>query len=78
MPEERIVEKHYLEVNPSAKRRFFMSILGGLGTGIGLTLGTALVLAFVAFFVSKIDFVPIFGNFLAEVIKSAQGNLIFR
>ena len=72
---QRIVEKHYIEVNPSARRRFWLNIIGGLGTGIGLTLGTGIVLTLIAYFVSKVNFVPIFGHFLSEVIKSAQGNI---
>ena len=77
MPEEnqKAVEKYYIEVSPSGLKRLFWGILGGLGWGVGLTLGTGLVLTALAFFVRKIDFVPIFGQFLADVIETAQSNL---
>lgn len=74
----RTVEKYYIEVNASAGHKFLTGLLGGLGWGIGLTVGTALFLGIIGFVISKVDFVPIFGHFLSEVIKSAQGNLTAR
>lgn len=76
-PEEtrRVIEKRYIEVNPSARLRFLYGLLGGIGWGVGLTIGTGVILYVVGILVSKIDFIPVLGQFLAEVIKSAQGNL---
>lgn len=74
----QIIEKRYIEINPSAKVRFLHGLLGGLGWGIGITVGTAVFLGIIGFIISKVDFVPIFGHFLSEVIKSAQGNLTAR
>ena len=71
----KVIEKYYIEVNRSAWRKFFTGLLGGLGWGIGLTLGTSAFIILVGFLISKIDFVPILGDFFAQVIKSAQGNL---
>lgn len=75
MPEEKVVEKHYIEVSPSGIKRFLLGLAGGLGWGVGLTIGTAAIIAILSFFASKIDFVPIFGQFLADVIQAAQSNL---
>jgi len=74
----KIVEKYYIEVSASAKKRFLIGLAGGIGWGIGLTVGTAAIIYVVGIFVSKIDFVPVFGKFAAEVIKSAQSNLTTR
>jgi hypothetical protein len=71
----RIVEKYYIEVNPSPFKKFLTGLLGGIGWGVGLTIGTGAIIYVLAFIVAKIDFVPVFGQFLADVIKSAQGNL---
>ena len=68
----KVIEKHYIEVAENGRKKFIHGILGGIGYGIGLTLGTALVIAIVGYFVSKIDFVPIFGNFLSQVITASQ------
>ena len=75
---QKTVEKYYIEVGSTKRQRFFIGLLGGLGWGIGLTLGTALVLGILGLIVSKIDLVPIIGHFSAEVIKSAQTNLKIR
>lgn len=71
----KTIEKYYIEVNRSAWRKFFTGLLGGLGWGIGITLGTSAFIILIGFLVSKIDFVPILGDFFAQVIKSAQNNL---
>ena len=73
--QQKIVEKYYIETPGSFKKRFLLGIIGGLGWGLGITLGTTLVIVILAFFVSKIDFVPILGQFLADVIKASQPNL---
>lgn len=80
MPEDKqkIVEKYYIETTSSFKRRLLLGIIGGIGWGIGLTLGTAALVVALGFFVSKIDFVPILGQFLADVVKESQTNLRIR
>ena len=77
-PNQKVIEKYYIEVSQSPGKRFLIGLLGGIGWGVGLTIGTTAILAALGFFASKINFVPIFGQFLAEVIKSAQGNLNVR
>ena len=72
--EQKTVEKYYIEVSQSGRQRFLLGLIGGLGWGIGITIGTSLLLLLIGFIVSKIDFVPVLGNFLAQVIESAQTN----
>lgn len=72
---QKVVEKYYIEVSPSARKRFLIGLAGGIGWGVGLTLGTTAVIYVISLAVAKIDFVPILGQFAAEVIKSAQSNL---
>ena len=74
MDEQKPIEKYYIESSQSGRRRFLLGLVGGLGWGIGITIGTSLLLLLIGFIVSKIDFVPILGNFLAQVIESAQTN----
>ena len=75
---QKTVEKYYIEVSPSAKKRFLIGLAGGIGWGVGLTLGTAAIIYIAGIFVSKVDFVPVFGKFAADVIESAQSNLTTR
>ena len=77
-PKEKIIEKRYIEITASYKQRFIQGLLGGLGWGIGITLGTSALLIIIGYFISRMDFVPILGNFLADVIKAAQPNLRVR
>lgn len=76
MTEEKpkIVEKYYIEVTASAKKRFLLGLVGGLGWGVGLTLGTSAIILIIGYFVSKIDFVPILGQFFSDIIKSTQSS----
>lgn len=72
---QKVVEKYYIEIPASVKKRILLGIAGGIGWGIGLTLGTAAIIVIVSFFASKIDFVPILGQFFADVINESQQNL---
>lgn len=74
----KIVEKYYIEVSSSAKKRFLIGLAGGIGWGVGLTLGTAVLLYIISLVTSHIGFIPFIGKFAAEVIKSAQENLNVR
>lgn len=72
---QKVVEKHYIEIPGSAKKKFLNGLLGGLGYSVGFTVGTTLLLLIIGFFLSRIDLQPILGQFLADVIKAAQPNL---
>ena len=76
--QEKVVEKYYIEVSASAKKRFLIGLAGGIGWGIGLTVGTAAIIYLGGILVLRVDFVPFFGKFAADVIKSAQSNLTTR
>lgn len=75
---QKIVEKYYIETTATLKKRLLLGIAGGIGWGIGLTLGTAAIIVTLGFFVAKIDFVPILGQFLADVVRESQANLRIR
>ena len=69
---QKVVEKYYIEVTASAKKRFLLGLLGGLGWGVGITLGTSAIILIIGYFASQIDFVPILGQFFSDIIKSTQ------
>ncbi len=74
----KVIEKYYIEVAASSRKKFITGLLGGLGYGLGLALGTSIFFLIIGVFVSKIDLEPIIGKFLADVIKAAQPNLKVR
>lgn len=71
----KVIEKYYIEVSASNKKKFITGLLSGLGYGLGLALGTSLFFLIIGVFVSKINLEPILGKFLADVVKAAQPNL---
>ncbi len=72
---EKVVEKHYIEVNQSTRKHFITGFLGGVGWAFGATIGTAVVAYIISILIRRVDIVPIFGQFIADVIKAAQQNL---
>lgn len=75
---EKVVEKYYIEVGKSAKKDFLRGLVGGLGWALGISLGTAIIAILVSLIARRVDFIPIFGQFIANVIKAAQQNLNVR
>lgn len=51
------------------------NFLGGISWSLGVLIGAGLIFSAVAYFVGKIDFIPILGEFLSKVIQSSQTNL---
>lgn len=45
------------------------NFLGGIAWGIGVTIGLALFFGILAFISQHIDFVPIVGDFIADIIN---------
>ncbi len=67
--------ENYERVHRPFWKMVFNNFFGGIAWSIGVLIGTTIVIAIAAFFIRKIDFVPIFGHFFAEVLKSAQSNI---
>lgn len=65
----------YRKVERPLGKMVLYNFLGGIAWGLGVLIGTSIIFALIAFFVTKIDFIPIIGQFLADVIKAAQNNL---
>jgi hypothetical protein len=60
------------EETKSRRKRLLDKFLDGLASSIGSWVGTTIVVGILLFIVSKIDFVPIIGNFVAHLIKYIQ------
>ena len=58
----------YENINRPRKEIFFNNLLGGFAWGIGATLGLAILIALLGFVGHHIDFVPIIGNFVSQII----------
>ncbi|OGD83795.1 hypothetical protein A3J17_03930 [Candidatus Curtissbacteria bacterium RIFCSPLOWO2_02_FULL_40_11] len=68
---QKIVEKYYIEITPSWKKRFLISFAGGIGWGLGVLVSSTIIIAIITYFISKIDFIPILGQFLNDITTSS-------
>jgi hypothetical protein len=76
-PEEEKVktQDHFLRIYRSRKEMMFNNFLGGIAWALGALFGAGIVIAIVSFVASKIDFIPIIGNWvmqISEFVKQHQ------
>ncbi|MBI2032626.1 MAG: hypothetical protein HYT09_03185 [Candidatus Levybacteria bacterium] len=64
-----MAEDKYERVERSKKEIMVNNFLGGIMWGIGVTLGLALLFGILGILVSRVDFVPIVGNFISSIIQ---------
>ena len=57
------------KVYRSRKKIILDNFIGGISWSIGAWIGTTIILAIVAYFLSKFNFIPIIGNFVAQISK---------
>ena len=60
-----------MENKPSKKQILINNFLAGIAWGFGTTVGIGAILALLAFFATRVNFVPILGNFLAQILEFA-------
>lgn len=53
----------------------FDNFLGGIAWGIGTVVGISAIAVIIGFLISKIDIIPIIGDWLADVLRYTQANL---
>ena len=55
------------------RRLLFSNFFAGLARGLGLTIGTAIVLALLGSFISQFVSIPIIGDYIREIINYVNG-----
>lgn len=60
-----------MEEKRSRKQILVNNFLAGIAWGIGTTIGVGTILAVLALIISKINFIPVFGSFLAQILEFA-------
>lgn len=59
----------------SIKRQFFRGFVYGIGAFFGATVGVTIILTLFYWFVPKLDFIPIIGNFTVDIVSFVQDSL---
>ncbi len=59
------------KVYRSRKQMIVDNFIGGIAWALGSSVGFVIVLAVAGYFLSRIDFVPIVGEFLSDVFRDA-------
>lgn len=75
---KQLRSERYLQMVDNLKKYLLYHFLGGLASGLGGVVGASLVFALIVFTVSKLQVVPVIGNFVTEVIKVVEENLKYR
>ena len=63
------MEEKHLNINRTKKAIFTNNFIGGIAWGLGITVGLSVFLGILAFIGSRIDLVPVVGDFAAKVIN---------
>jgi hypothetical protein len=64
----------YQKVKCSLRSIVVNNFIGGISWGLGASIGLTFVLAIIAFVISKINTIPIVGNFVVEVTQFVLQN----
>ena len=62
------ISRGYTRVHLSPLRLMWNNFLGGIAWGFGVVLGGTLVVAIVLFLLSKLDTVPLIGDFIGRIM----------
>ncbi len=68
------MEKYEQVTKKPLKDILWHNFLGGIAWGLGATVGVAVILALVGFFISKVNYVPIVGNVVSEIVQFVEKN----
>lgn len=62
--------QNYDNVTLSRRKIIVNNFLGGISWGLGTTIGLSIFLAAVGIIVSRIDLIPIIGDWVSQIINS--------
>lgn len=68
----RLNRNKYLRIQGSVWRMMGHSFLRGLAMGLGTVVGATVLVSVMVYFLSQIDFIPIVGDWAAEIAREIQ------
>ncbi len=66
------VARGYTKVHLSPARLMLNNFLGGLAWGFGTVLGATIVVATVLFILSKLNTIPLIGDFVSRILEQIE------
>jgi len=73
--DDKLKETNELLTELIKTRSLWYRFLSGLLQALGATLGLAIIIAILAFTISKIQLIPIIGGWLSQVVNEALSNV---
>ena len=68
----RLNTHRYIKMHNSLPRLVFFNFVRGLAFGLGTVLGASVLLSLLAWSLAQIEFLPIIGEWAAEVVRQMQ------
>ena len=68
----RLNGHRFIRLHNSLPRLVAFNLLRGLAFGLGTVLGATILVSFLALVLSRIDFIPIIGEWAAEIARQMQ------
>lgn len=66
---ERLNDQRFFRDMRSTRRMLFLQLLRGMAFGLGSVLGASIVVSIVAYILAQVDFIPIIGDWAAEIAR---------
>ena len=72
---DRLNNHKFLRVHDSYLKMMFYQFLRGISFGLGSVMGATILVSFVGFWLSKIEFVPLIGEYAAQIATEIMQEL---
>jgi len=69
---ERVCGPRYFEMVERPRRFLFYNFLGGVIRGLGGAIGATLMMALLFYLLSRLQWVPVIGRWIAEILKIVE------
>ena len=64
----KISEHNFFKIHNSLRKLILVSLLKGLASGLGWVLGATILVSFLTYTLSQIEFIPILGEWVSKLI----------
>lgn len=75
LPQKTSGASKYLQPYKTKGQIIIDNFLGGISWSLGTLIGFTLIAVLAGFFISRINLIPIIGNWLADIMRHASQNL---